>query len=389
MKRLLLITTAIILLHSNLKAQTCETYAVQDNGSNYEWGLFNPATGNVTGVTAIGTPMSDLDEPNSCIDGQNEMIYFFEITEVGGNGVYSIVSLNVSSGSSSKQTTADGGFLEYSNSTGKLHVVQYDGANNYQVGEFTPTTGSVSNVMTTTTQVGSVVGKSTLNEQSGDIYLVEENGFAYTLISLNINTGSISSLSITNIPSGGEVWYIEHNNATGKTYVILTDPTSWKIAELNTTTGALSNINTFSAVASQPSNTSYMDEINGIFYFGVSGAVVGVDVNTNIGMAQSVLSDIYILEHNNFPCSVGIEENSFGNDLSIFPNPTNSNFSVDLGENHQTVQITITDVVGKIIQSNTYNDSKLLNFKIEEPAGVYLLMIESREKQAVIRIIKE
>ena len=90
MKRLLLITTAIILLHSTLKAQTCETYVVQDNGSNYEWGLFNPATGNVTGVTAITTPMSDLDEPNSCIDGQSEMIYFFEITEVGGNGVYSI-----------------------------------------------------------------------------------------------------------------------------------------------------------------------------------------------------------------------------------------------------------------------------------------------------------
>ncbi|PCI93980.1 MAG: hypothetical protein COB15_15175 [Flavobacteriales bacterium] len=389
MKRLLLITTAIILLHSNLKAQTCETYAVQDNGSNYEWGLFNPSTGNVTGVTAIATPMSDLDDPNSCIDGQNEMVYFFEVTEVMGNGVFSIVSLNVNTGVNSKQTTTDGGFLEYSNSTGKLHVVQYDLLNNYQIGELTPTTGAVSNIMTTTTQVGSVVGKSTLNEQSGNIYLVEENGLAYTLISINISTGSISSLSITNMPSGGEVWYIEHDNATGKTYVILTDPTSWKIAELNTTTGALSNINTFSAVASPPANTSYMDELNGIFYFGVSGSVVGVDVNTNIGTVQSVLSDIYILEHNNFPCSVGIEENSFGNDLSFFPNPTDGNFSIDLGGKYQTITITMTDLVGKIIQTKTYNESQLLNLSIEESAGIYLLVIESKDKKAVIKLIKE
>ena len=389
MKRLLLITTAIILLHSNFEAQTCETYAVQYNGSNYEWGLFNPSTGNVTGVTAIATPMSDLDEPNSCIDGQNEIIYFFELTEVGGSGVHSIVSLNVSSGSSSKQTTADCGFLEYSNSTGKLHVVQSDGLNNYQVGELNPTTGAVSNVMTTTTQVGSVVGKSTLNEQSGNIYLVEENGLAYTLISLNINTGFIASLSITNIPSGGEVWYIEHDNATGKTYVILTDPISWKIAELNTTTGALSNINTFSAIASPPFNMSYMDEQNGIFYFGVSGSVVGVDVNTNIGTVRNVLSDISILEHNNFPCSVGIEENSFGNDLSFFPNPTEGNFSIDLGEKYQTITITMTDLVGKIIQTKTYNQSQLLNLNIEESAGIYLLMIESGDKKAVIRLVKE
>ena len=200
--------------------------------------------------------------------------------------------------------------------------------------------------------------------------MVEENGFAYTLISLNINTGSIASLSITNIPSGGEIWYIEHDNATGKTYVILTDPSSWKIAELNTTTGALSNINTFTAIASPPSNMSYMDELNGIFYFGVSGSIVGVDVNSSIGTVQSVLSDIYILEHNNFPCSVGIEENSFGNDLSFFPNPTDGNFSIDLGEKYQTITITMTDLVGEIIQTKTYNESQLLNLNIEEPAGL-------------------
>ena len=85
----------------------------------------------------------------------------------------------------------------------------------------------------------------------------------------------------------------------------------------------------------------------------------------------------------------GIIENNFGNDLLIYPNPTNGIFSIDLGRNYQTVTITITDLNGKLIQSKTYNESKLLNLKLEKPVGVYLLIIESGDKKTIIRLIKE
>ena len=87
--------------------------------------------------------------------------------------------------------------------------------------------------------------------------------------------------------------------------------------------------------------------------------------------------------------SIGIIENNFGNDLLIYPNPTNGIFSIDLGRNYQTVTITITDLNGKLIQSKTYNESKLLNLKLEKPVGVYLLIIESGDKKTIIRLIKE
>ena len=45
--------------------------------------------------------------------------------------------------------------------------------------------------------------------------------------------------------------------------------------------------------------------------------------------------------------SVGIIENDFGNKLIIYPNPTNGNFSIDLGENLKTVMITLTDYLEK------------------------------------------
>lgn len=88
------------------------------------------------------------------------------------------------------------------------------------------------------------------------------------------------------------------------------------------------------------------------------------------------------------PTALSLVENSNSN-VKIFPNPTNGYFSIDLGETYNAVTITITDLTGKVIQSNTYNESQLLNLKLEEPAGVYLLMIESENKETLIRLIKE
>jgi hypothetical protein len=87
--------------------------------------------------------------------------------------------------------------------------------------------------------------------------------------------------------------------------------------------------------------------------------------------------------------SIGVMENDFGNEILLFPNPTNGEFSIDLGENLNVVTVTMTDLNGKLILSNTYNNIQLLNLKIEEPAGVYLLILKSENKKAVIRLIKE
>ncbi len=87
--------------------------------------------------------------------------------------------------------------------------------------------------------------------------------------------------------------------------------------------------------------------------------------------------------------SVGIIENDFENELIVYPNPTDGKFSIDLGETYNTVTITLMDMSGKHIQLRTYNESQLLNLEIEEPASVYLLMIQSGNKKAVIRLIKE
>jgi hypothetical protein len=87
--------------------------------------------------------------------------------------------------------------------------------------------------------------------------------------------------------------------------------------------------------------------------------------------------------------SVGILENSFGDDLIIYPNPTNGNFSIDLGSIYEASHISITDISGKLIDSKYITQSQILNLSIEEPIGIYIISIHASDKNAVIRLIKE
>jgi hypothetical protein len=86
---------------------------------------------------------------------------------------------------------------------------------------------------------------------------------------------------------------------------------------------------------------------------------------------------------------VGIIKNDFGNRFLIYPNPSDGNFFIDLGNIYQSIAITLTDDVGKVIQFNESKVSQLLVVKITEPAGIYLLKIDSGDKKALIRLLKE
>jgi len=87
--------------------------------------------------------------------------------------------------------------------------------------------------------------------------------------------------------------------------------------------------------------------------------------------------------------SLNIIENNFKNTLQVYPNPITKNFSVDLGESYGNITVTILDIKGKVIQIKTYKETQLLNLTLTEPAGVYLLMIETEGHKAIIRLIKE
>jgi PKD repeat protein len=87
--------------------------------------------------------------------------------------------------------------------------------------------------------------------------------------------------------------------------------------------------------------------------------------------------------------TVGVIENGFKNNIILYPNPTDGNFTIDMGTPFERIKIVITDNNGRLIQSNTFDGEQILKMSIEEPPGVYLLTIVTGDKKAVIRMIKE
>jgi hypothetical protein len=96
-------------------------------------------------------------------------------------------------------------------------------------------------------------------------------------------------------------------------------------------------------------------------------------------------SDIAVLTVNN---NVGIMETSPNNLISIFPNPTNDNFTIKgLDQLGNITAMELKDLNGKTVN---VLDPKASEFNISElKPGVYFLTISAVEMQEVIKLVKE
>lgn len=86
--------------------------------------------------------------------------------------------------------------------------------------------------------------------------------------------------------------------------------------------------------------------------------------------------------------TVDIVENSFGSELLVYPNPTEGNLVIDLGNNNTSVNAAISDLSGNVLHKQTNNGSQLLRIQLNQPIGMYLLTIQSANEKAVIRLVK-
>ena len=87
--------------------------------------------------------------------------------------------------------------------------------------------------------------------------------------------------------------------------------------------------------------------------------------------------------------ALGIIENNFGDVLSVYPNPTAGNFSIDLGAIYESTVVSIIDVTGRIIESKTITQSEIINLSIKEAVGIYFITIKTGNKKAVIKLVKQ
>lgn len=134
---------------------------------------------------------------------------------------------------------------------------------------------------------------------------------------------------------------------------------------------------------------SITTDVNGnIYTTGYFGNKVDFNPETGIKYLYSTgEEDIFIQKLRTSPA--GIEENSFSNSVLVYPNPNNGRFSIDMGKSFPSVIVTIYDIKGKLIETEVFKESQLLDVKMKGEAGIYFVNIESEDSKAVIRLIKE
>ncbi|MFK8046015.1 MAG: DUF6851 domain-containing protein [Crocinitomicaceae bacterium] len=109
--------------------------------------------------------------------------------------------------------------------------------------------------------------------------------------------------------------------------------------------------------------------------------LVGVDVLGNIHINLfHIDKKLKVLEIDNFQ--------NFG--TMVYPNPIgeDGDFTVSFDETINSLKATITDITGRVILSETFNDTQSLDLKLQESSGVYILIIESIDHKSIIRLVK-
>jgi hypothetical protein len=75
--------------------------------------------------------------------------------------------------------------------------------------------------------------------------------------------------------------------------------------------------------------------------------------------------------------SAGLEESNLEEIIPIYPNPTNGTITIDLIKISGHVSVKLTDVTGKLLESNSYESGKKITLNFNYSAGPYLLRIET------------
>lgn len=133
-----------------------------------------------------------------------------------------------------------------------------------------------------------------------------------------------------------------------------------------------------------------------LYHFGYSVSISGTDVIIGAyGKDESLVGGdslnfagaAYIFAPSS---TLNITEKDNEPSFSIYPNPTQSHITVDVAQSFRSFSVIVTDLLGKIVFQQTYQDVNSVTFKIPGAAGVYSVGIySSTDKSVVKKIVKK
>jgi len=88
--------------------------------------------------------------------------------------------------------------------------------------------------------------------------------------------------------------------------------------------------------------------------------------------------------------ALSIQQNTFGSEFNVYPNPNNGVSKINFGETYSEVNLQVIDILGKVIstQNHTNTNEVILNTE-DYTSGVYFVKVQSGTKLATIKLVVE
>lgn len=86
----------------------------------------------------------------------------------------------------------------------------------------------------------------------------------------------------------------------------------------------------------------------------------------------------------------GIPENSFGNALEVYPNPTSGRVTVNLGDVVNQIRVKVYNTLGSLISEKQFSNAEKIETETGQAPGLYLINLYAADgRMASVRVLKE
>lgn len=122
--------------------------------------------------------------------------------------------------------------------------------------------------------------------------------------------------------------------------------------------------------------SSTLDSSDNIYTTGIfEGGTVDFDSGAGtFNLTPFGAGDIFLQKLSNE--NLGIDENNFGKNFKIYPNPTSGQITIDFGKTYSNLAVIIYNQLAQIVQKRTFMNSDRLDINIAGSNGIYYVEIK-------------
>lgn len=212
------------------------------------------------------------------------------------------------------------------------------------------------------------------------------------LYSLTVSTGVLTPIGSLNTIANGIAFEIDNN---GIAYAA--DSVTGNFYTINLTTGLATVVGLMDQFGFYPvgqgfsidhsTNTMYavLQNSNGVIRTHFYTVNLTTGALTDLGDGSSRKYSLFAIS----PLPLGVSKTTLS-ETKVYPNPSNGNFTIDLGREYTDVTVQIYNILGQLISSEKYASAKTIEHRINAAAGMYFVKVSTaKEGSNTLRVIKQ